>query len=218
MDLISFYSKVRLYREWNLGSSAPLRVPQKADLPNDILLEDLSNLGLILNHLQNRRENWKCFIDQFRKFYPTAEEITTKIQGGTVQIFLHEKGLKRPIPATRLSDGILQYLALLTILCHTDPPPLVCIEEPELGLHPDILSNIAELLIEASHRTQLIITTHSDILVSALSEVPESVLICERDERGTSMRRLQKEKLEEWLKKYSLGELWRIGELGGKRW
>ncbi|MFM6007971.1 MAG: AAA family ATPase, partial [Sphaerospermopsis kisseleviana] len=47
------------------------------------------------------------------------------------------------------------------------PPPLICIEEPELGLHPDILPTIAELLIEASQRTQLIITTHSDALVSA---------------------------------------------------
>ena len=110
---------------------------------------------------------------------------------------------------------MLRYLSLLVILCHPEPPPLICIEEPELGMHPDILSDIAELLIEASHRTQLIITTHSDILVSELSEVPESILVCERDDHGTSMRRLQKEKLEEWLKKYTLGDLWMSGELGG---
>ena len=49
---------------------------------------------------------------------------------------------------------------------------LVCIEEPELGLHPDILPPLAKLLLEASERCQLIVTTHSDVLVDALTESP----------------------------------------------
>jgi len=147
-----------------------------------------------------------------------VEDITTKIQGGTVQVFLHEKGLNSPVPATRLSDGTLRYLCLLTILCHPEPPPLVCIEEPELGLHPDILPSLGELLIEASERTQLIVTTHSDTLVSALSDVPEAVLVCEQEESGSALRRLERGTLAEWLEKYSLGELWRKGEIGGTRW
>ena len=95
---------------------------------------------------------------------------------------------------------------------------MVCIEEPELSLHPDILKSIAELLINASGKTQLIITTHSDALVSALSDYPESVLVCERNDTGTKLRRLEKNQLDLWLKKYSLGDLWRMGELGGNRW
>ena len=81
-----------------------------------------------------------------------------------------------------------------------------------------MLSTIAELLIDASHRTQLIVTTHSDILISALTEVPESVLVCERDDQGSHFRRLEKEPLKEWLNKYSLGEVWLMGEIGGNRW
>ena len=104
------------------------------------------------------------------------------------------------------------------ILLHPTPPPLICIEEPELGLHPDILPTIAQLLIEASKRTQLIVTTHSDDLISALSEIPESILVCERDERGSRMRRLEPEALKDWLENYSLGELRGMGELGGNRW
>jgi predicted ATPase len=92
---------------------------------------------------------------------------------------------------------------------------LICIEEPEIGLHPDVLPVVADLLVEASQRTQLIVTTHSDLLVSGLSEVPESVLVCERDEEGTTLRRLEKDKLAEWLEKYSLGDLWLKGEIGG---
>jgi predicted ATPase len=193
-------------------------MPQKADLPDDFLLEDASNLGLVLNDLQNRPGSRQVLLAKFKEFYEGAEEITTKIHGGTVQVFVHEKGLSQPIPATRLSDGTLRYLCLLVLLCHPTPPPLLCIEEPELGLHPDILATIAELLVQASQRTQVIVTTHSDALVSALTETPESVLVCDHDDAGTHLRRLGTDRLKKWLEKYSLGELWRMGEIGGTRW
>lgn len=102
---------------------------------------------------------------------------------------------------------------LVTLLSPT-PPSLVCIEEPELGLHPDALSVIAELLVEASERTQLIVTTHSAALLSALTLNLESVLVCE-NLGGTQLRRLSRETLSHWLDRYLLGDLWQIGELGG---
>jgi predicted ATPase len=209
------FAEIRLFRELDLGPHAPTRLPQKTDLPGDFLLEDTSNLALVLNDFQHKIRPKQRLVEKLKEFYDAVEDITTKIEGGTVQIFLHEKGLTQPIPASRLSDGMLRYLCLLVILCHPAPPPLVCIEEPEIGLHPDILPTIAELLIEASQRTQLVITTHSDTLVSALSDTPESILVCERDSDGTHLRRLEREPLKEWLEKYSLGELWRMGEIGG---
>jgi predicted ATPase len=212
------FANMRFYREWNLGRYTAPRMPQRADLPDDFLLEDASNLGLILNDLQNRSATRQVLLGKFRQCYESVEEITTKVQGGTVQIFVHEKGLNQPIPATRLSDGTLRYLCLLTLLCHPTPPPLLCIEEPELGLHPDILTTVAELLVEASQRTQLIVTTHSDALVSALTDTPESVLVFEHDDTGTHLRRLEATRLKQWFEKYSLGELWRMGEIGGTRW
>ncbi|MBW1676342.1 MAG: AAA family ATPase [Deltaproteobacteria bacterium] len=190
--LANEFSRIELYREWNLGRYTPPRLPQKADLPEDFLIEDASNLGLVLNDLQHQPGTKRLIIEKLKIFDEGIEDITTRIHGGTVQIFLHQKGLTQPIPATRLSDGTLRYLCLLTLLCHPAPPSVLCIEEPELGLHPDILPTIAELLIEASDKTQLIVTTHSDILVSALSDTPESVLVCERDDTGTHLRRLKK--------------------------
>jgi predicted ATPase len=211
------FSKIKLYREWDLGRYTPPRLPQKADLPQDFLLEDASNLALVLNSMEHKGTK-RDLLNYLKLFAHNIEDFTTKIEGGTVQLFLHEKGLNEPVPATRLSDGTLRYLCLLAILCHPSPPPLVCIEEPELSLHPDILKNIAELLKMASNRTQLIVTTHSDALVSALSEEPENVVVCERDGKGTMLHRLDKKQLESWLKKYSLGDLWRMGELGGNPW
>jgi predicted ATPase len=74
------------------------------------------------------------------------------------------------------------------------------------------------LLIEASQRTQLIVTTHSDILVDAMTERPDAVVVCEKNDGKTEMRRLKREDLTEWLAKYRLGQLWTKGQLGGTRW
>lgn len=210
------FAKIRLYREWHLGRGTEPRKPQLPDLPSDFLSEDANNLALVVNHLQNRPGVEERLNQELRRFYPRAQKITVRILGGTVQLQLHEEGLRDPIPATRMSDGTLRYLCLLSILLHPDPPPLVCIEEPEIGLHPDIIVRLAHLMEEASERMQLIVTTHSDALVAALSGVPEAVVICERDENGsTTMRRLSREDLGEWLDRYTLGDLWMKGELGG---
>ncbi len=117
-----------------------------------------------------------------------------------------------------MSDGTLRFLSLLVILLNPDPPPLVCIEEPELGLHPDAITVVGELLVEASLRTQLIVTTHSDVLLDAMSEQPESVVVCERNEGETRVHRLDGEKLQPHLERHTLSQLWHSGEIGGNRW
>lgn len=212
------FGRISFFRDWSFGKASATHQAQRPDLPNDFLLEDASNLALVLNDLQNRRETKLLLLEKLKLVYEGVEDVNTKVQGGTIQILFHERGLASPIPASRLSDGTLHYLCLLVILLHPEPPPLICIEEPELGLHPDIIPTIAELLIEASQRTQLIVTTHSDTLVSALSEVPEAVVVCERDDQGTKLRRLDPDNLKEWLERYRLGDLWAKGEIGGNRW
>jgi predicted ATPase len=210
-------SRTRLYREWDLGRNTEPRKPQKVDLPSDFLSDNADNLPLVLNDLENRSETRTLINEHLEKFCESIQAVTARLHGGTVQIVLHEKKLKE-IPATRISDGTLRFLCLLSVLCHPEPPPLICLEEPEMGLHPDILPTVAQLLVDASDRSQLIVTTHSDTLVSALTVQAESVLVCERDEDGTQLRRLEADKLQEWLQRYKLGELWKMGELGGTRW
>ncbi len=109
-------------------------------------------------------------------------------------------------------------MCLLAILLDPTPPPLICIEEPEVGLHPDLLHVLVELLRTASERTQLFVTTHSTVFADALTETPEVVIVCERSDRGTTLRRLDHDRLRVWLDEYSLGHLWRRGQLGGTRW
>jgi predicted ATPase len=214
--LADSFSKIRMYRQWSFGPYSPARLPQKADLPNDFLEKDCSNLGLILNRLRLYPEIKQKILNYLHSLYDDIEDFDVRVEGGTVQVFLQER--KNTIPASRLSDGTLHFLCLLVILLTPNPPPVICIEEPELGLHPDVLPVLAELFKDASERCQLLITTHSDILVDAMTDTPESVMVCERHNEGTSIKRLSETELRPWLEKYRLGELWSSGEIGGNRW
>jgi predicted ATPase len=202
-----------MFRDWSFGRYASLRQPQPADLPADNLLHDSRNLALVLNKLEHS-DAASEFNRLLRRFLPRYQRFSTLIEGATVQFYLHEQGLKAPVPATRLSDGTMRFMAILAMLLSPTPKSLICIEEPELGLHPDSLPLLADLMVTVSKRTQLVVTTHSDTLVSALTEETESVIVCEQ-RGGTTLQRLDSTKLRYWLEKYRLGEIWRIGEIGG---
>jgi len=212
------YAKIKLFREWNLGRNTQPRKPQPTDLPADFLSEDAANISLVLSDLDHRTDLRATLVERLKEADESVIGYSNLVKGGTIQLFVHYSGLRSPVPATRLSDGTVRYLCLLAILCHPDPPPLVCLEEPELGLHPDLQSRLADLLVEASHRMQLIVTTHSDILIDGLTDVPEAVVVCEKRNGSTNMSRRTKADLAQWLKDYGLGQLWRRGEIGGNRW
>ena len=206
------FQQIQTFREWTFGRYGALRQPQRADLPEKWLLPDCSNLALVLNQIEHQAG--PVFNKHLKRFFPRFERMSSPISGGTVQFYLHESGFVAPVPPTRLSDGTIRFIAMLAILLNPSPPPLVCMEEPELGLHPDAVAMLADLLVEASQRMQLVVTTHSDALVSALTDQPAAIVACERPGSGTVLRRLDPEKLASWLEDYRLGDLWRMGELG----
>src|SRR5271157_5016186 len=211
----------RLYRSfqiYRMGKIDPAKQPQRTDLSSDYLIRDGTNLSAVLSRLMQRKGLQKKLIDELNTFYPEFEDLRVIPEAGTQQIYFEERDLYSSVPASRLSDGTIRWLSLLAILLDPDPPPLVCIEEPEIGLHPDIVVELAELLREASTRMQLIVTTHSSTLVDSLTRAPEAVIVCEKVKGATKLRRLDANELKVWLENYSLGELWRSGQIGGNRW
>lgn len=210
------YERIRIYRDWSFGRNNPARQYQPADGRTNYLEADCSNLGMILSRIRRAPEQREQLLECLNDLYPNVSDVDVEVQGSFVAPYIIEG--KHTIPATRLSDGTLRYLCLLAILLHPTPPPLICIEEPELGLHPDVMPAMARLLKQASERTQLIVTTHSEVLVDALGDTPEDVVVCEKHDGCTTFNRLDGEKLKVWLKDYSLGMLWRKGEIGGNRW
>jgi len=212
------FQQIKIFREFRTGLASQVRHGVSTNAPKDSLSESTDNLALVLHQLDflgtldRVNEYLKRFCDRF-------EKVKVDVGEGLARTFLRETGLSEMLSGIRMSDGTLKFLCLLAVLFHPKPPPLVCIEEPELGLHPDALRLVSEVLVEASERTQLIITTHSEALVDALTDRPESVLVCERDfDNGTQFKRYSRDELDEWLEHYTLGELWRKGEIGGGRW
>lgn len=210
------YGKIKIYREFHLGRNSNLRQPQRKNQYDDSLQEDFSNLALFLRRILSDKEVKENILKCLYDLYEGLTDIQFLEIGDWIEISLIEGDLS--FPALRLSDGTLRYLCLIAILLDPTPPPLVCIEEPELGLHPDLIVKIADLLLDASTRTQLIVTTHSDIIIDVLTDHPEYVFVCEKENGSTSIERLDPEKLKPWLEDYRLGALWMRGFLGGNRW
>ncbi len=116
--------------------------------------------------------------------------------------------------ASMLSDGTLRFLCLATVLLQPDPPAVVLIDEPELGLHPYAITQLAELLEAGSRRCQIIASTQSVTLLDRLQV--QDVVIAERVEGATRLGRLDLSQLGSWLEDYSVGELWVKNLIGAR--
>jgi predicted ATPase len=213
------FERLRTYHEFRTSPNSQTRWGMAlGGAPKDFLEDGGQNLALVLQEMQFNG-SLRRVTDYMSEFCERYRDVRVGLDGNALRAYLVEEGLDKPVSAIHLSDGTLKFLCLLTILLNPIVPPLVCIDEPELGLHPDAVRLVARAIVEASQRTQLVITTHSEALVDELSDQPEAVVVCEYDTgSGTRFERLSKERLEGWLDRYSLGEIWRKGEIGGNRW
>ncbi len=212
-------SAIKVYRNWYVGRDSPVRRPQRTDGDPNFLEEDFSNLALVVNDLLSHRLE-PSLESYLQRFYESYESLHPRIFGNTIELIVNEIGMSSALPASRLSDGTIRFIALLAILCHPNPPPLICIEEPELAMHPDSQDLVVQLLKRASERTQLIVTTHSPWLIDRFSDDLDYVVVCERNRHradGTQFNRLSLEKLEGWLENMTLGDAWMSGAVRGVR-
>ena len=210
------YNEIRMYRTWPFGRGSVFTRAQSTDVISRPMAEDFSNAWIFLNRLRKRPSTKAQLIEKIADIYEGVTDFDFDIIGSTMQVYLTEGDYT--IPASRLSDGSLRYLCLLAILLDPEPPAFIAIEEPELGIHPDLMPQIVDLMVDASSRTQLVVTTHNDTIVDALNDCPETVVVCEKREGQTEFKRLDREELKQWLGKYRLGELWTKGAIGGIRW
>lgn len=215
--LSSLYAKFRIYSEWTFGRNSSLREATPTGRSDTKLSESMNDLALTLNGLEKTVAHDKIR-ELLHELKETYLDYVTRILFGRVGLELQEKPFDLPLPAKRLSDGTLRFLALAAILLHVDPPPLICLEEPELGMHPDMIRMVAGMIADASTRTQLIVTTHSEHLLTALQDDFDALFAFDAGLTGSVVRRFSREEYSNWRQEHSLGELWTSGELGGNRW
>lgn len=203
------YQDLHTNREATIRQATVAR-PQKRVSP------DGQNLTSVLHTLYTGEREFKREVDAAMKaaygqefeeliFPPAADQ--------RIQLRVRWRSLHREQSAADLSDGTIRFLFLLAVLANPDPPHLVAIDEPETGLHPSMFPIVAEYASQAARRSQVIFTTHSPSFLDAFRDVALSTTVVDWKEGKTSLRVRSGDELAYWLKEYSLGELFRSGEL-----
>jgi predicted ATPase len=215
-DFRSRLASSTFYHVLNVDPRSPVRLPQPvgpAQLPGRNGEELVSCLFYLRETCRNRFE---AVEDSLRAAFPRFQRLDfPPVAAGTLSLAWREIGLSKPLYAHQLSEGTLRFLWLTTLLQSPGLTALTLLDEPEVSLHPELLKLLADQLREASRRTQIVVATHSDTLIRFLE--PSEVVVMDATEDGmTSVARADTLDLGEWLRDYSLDELWRNGRLGAR--
>lgn len=212
----------RPYHFHDTSDQAPVK--QYASIDDERTLRgDAGNLAPFLYMLREAHPaNYQAIRETIRLAFPQFDDFVLEpARRNKRQILLkwRERGSDYDFGPHQLSDGTLRFACLATLLLQPldDPaaPRVITIDEPELGLHPYAETLLASMLKQASKRTQLIVSTQSASLLTAIND-PSAVVVVERQEGASVLRRLAPAELEQWLSDYTLGELWEKGVLGGR--
>jgi predicted ATPase len=180
---------------------------------------DGSNLAAYLLRLKDSdqdadRKSWQRINRHCRHIAPAIKELDPVAVNGSVRLdWLDDRDQR--FGCHQLSDGTLRALALITVLSQPTErlPRLISIDEPELGLHPAAIALIAELCRSICRHTQIVLSTQSTELIDHF--MVDEVVVVEREEGATSLKRLKKPDLRLWLEDYSLRDLYAKGVIGG---
>lgn len=203
------------YGALNVAPKSPVRLPQSmrpASLPG-ANGEDLVSCLYYLR--ETDPERFEIIEDTLTAAFPDFERLGfPPVAAGTITMTWKDKNFSKPIYMHQLSEGTLRFIWLITLLQSPGLTAVTLIDEPEVSLHPELLRLLADMMREASQKTQLIVATHSDRLIRFLK--PEEVLVCDAEDGLTTMRWGDSFNLEHWLEEYSLDQVWAMNLMGGR--
>jgi len=213
----SMMRKWRFYQFHNTSKDALIRGASHIH-ENSYLKSDGSNLAAFLFMLYDRFPKvYSLIISTIKQIAPYIDSLKPEEEYASpyVRIKWSEKSHKEYLlDASQMSDGTIRALSLITLLAQPQKPPLICIDEPELGLHPEAILIIGDLIKIASEDTQIIISTQSPKLVDCFE--PEEIVVVDRNNLDKCFQRLSYEKYRIWLDEYSISEIWDTNVFGGR--
>lgn len=185
---------------------------------NKVLRFDASNIAPYLLRLKEEQPDaYQEILDSVRLVMPFFDDFLLDVtefgEKQKVNLSWRQNGSDYPMQPYHLSDGSIRFICLATALLQPKPPSTIIIDEPELGLHPSAISILAELIQNASKRTQLIVATQSPALIDHFSV--EDVIVVNRKDGASTFERLQEKDFNVWLETYSVGELWSKNVISG---
>ncbi len=203
------------YGALNVASKSPVRLPQSMR-PSTLPGSNGEDLVSCLYYLRETDpDRFEIIEDTLAAAFPDFERLGfPPVAAGILAMTWKDKNFSKPLYIHQLSEGTLRFLWLVTLLQSPDLTAVTLIDEPEVSLHPELLRLLADLMREASRRTQLIVATHSDRLIRFLQ--PEEVLVCDFEDGLTTMTWADSFDLERWLEDYSLDQVWAMNLIGGR--
>jgi predicted ATPase len=212
--------KLTFFHFHDTSMTAALRTNARAD-DDQFLRSDGSNLAAFLRTLEQSSvesdaKAWRRINLLVRRVAPAVKTLVpTAVNGNAVRLDWIDDQDER-FGAHQLSDGTLRAIALITALAQpvSRLPKFMSIDEPELGLHPSAIRLIAELARSISHHTQILFATQSTTFLNHFE--PSEVVVVERHDGASSLKRLDEEELSSWLDEYTLSEIFDKGVIGGR--
>jgi predicted ATPase len=215
--LRNYFEDFRVFHFHDTSSGSPLKQANNT-LDYNYLKEDGSNLAAILYKIQEKKPaTFKLIENTIRSVAPFFDRFKLEpdsINKDMIQLAWLEMNSEDYFNAHSLSDGTLRFIALTTLLLQPDLPKTIIIDEPELGLHPFAIQKLSGMIRSASTKSQIIISTQSTNLVDQFNV--DDIVIVDRKDNQTVFARKTEDELSEWLKDYSLSELWEKNVIGGK--
>lgn len=206
-----------VYHFHDTGEKASMR---RSEIVEDLhqLRSDAANIAPFLLNLKNTES--RCYneivnaIKIVNPFFDGFRLDTMRLgEAEKVKLSWNQKGSDYPMQPYHLSDGSIRFICLATALLQPNPPSIIVIDEPELGLHPEAIAVLAELIEEASTRTQVVVATQSPSLINYFAI--DDIIVVNRKDGQSTFERLKEENFNVWLEDYSVGELWTKNVIAG---
>jgi predicted ATPase len=217
--VIELLKGCKVFHFHDTSADAPVkRLVPTAD--NLALGKDAGNLAAYLLRLQDSDEPteqaaYRRIVGAVKLVAPFFREFVLQPEkADRVRLRWRQQDSDAVFSANQLSDGTLRFICLATLLLQPDLPALVVLDEPELGLHPFAIVQLAGLLTQAAARSQVLIATQSVTLMNQFDV--DQLIVVERKDGASEFSRPDLGTLQTWLSEYSLGELWEKNLLGGR--
>lgn len=217
--LKKYLSSFTVYHFHDTSVSSPMR----GDCPindNMYLRDNGSNLAAYLYFLmQNDEKAFRLIEGVIRSIAPYFKGFKLRPDAYNrerIRLEWEEKDTDMYLDGYSFSDGTLRFIALTTLLLQSKMPEVIIIDEPELGLHPAAINKLAELVKQASHKSQIILSTQSTNLVNCFDV--DDIIVVDRAEGQSIFRHLEGEELEKWMDDYelSISDMWEKNMIGGQ--
>lgn len=216
-SLLRFINSLNIYAFFDTSFNGIIRQPSSYRT-EDALLQNGENLAYLLNQIKNHQSlEYETIENLLKNINPNFKDIGFDILGSKYYLVLREKYLSKSVSLENISDGTLRFLLLLSIFFNIKRGKLVCLDEPEMGLHPDMINTICEGIKHASKTTQMIIATHSPLLLNSF-ELSDILIFEKNANNETIVFQKDDSDFEDLESEILAGQLWLIGKLGGKRW